>query len=342
MASLSLLRLLIVGIALFVPAGAADAHESRPIYLDITEIQRGSFQLTWKAPPSIPAAKLPVIALPDYCIVAGDVSRIPLNAYYGRRIFNCFDLLLGAEIAINFANYNPSISTLIKIKTMKGEEHLGLLGPQETRWRIPNAETPSGVARQYAFLGMLHIWKGWDHLLFLIALLWIAGSLRRVLITVTGFTLAHSATLALSALELLSLPTPPVEAAIALSIIFLAREIASGRRNTLTWRYPLTVSSSFGLLHGLGFAAVLKEIGFPQTELLTGLLFFNVGVEFGQIVFIAGVAAITLAAATMIKHTPYLKFVGPATLATSARLTAAYAIGTMASFWLIERMMGFG
>ncbi len=117
----------------------------------------------------------------------------------------------------------------------------------------------------------------------------IAGTWRRILITITGFTIAHSITLALSALGLVRVPIPAVEAAIALSIVFLAVEIVRGDKTSLTYRYPIAVSSSFGLLHGFGFAAVLGETGLPQTEIPAALLFFNVGVELGQIAFVLAV-----------------------------------------------------
>ena len=136
----------------------------------------------------------------------------------------------------------------------------------EKPWLIVE-KTPSrfSVAQTYAGLGIKHILLGFDHLLFLICLLFIAGTGKRIFITITGFTLAHSLTLVLSALNIVKLSIAPVEAIIALSIVFLATEIAKGRRNTLTWRYPVTVSASFGLLHGFGFAAVLNEIGLLRT-----------------------------------------------------------------------------
>lgn len=205
---------------------------------------------------------------------------------------------------------------------------------------LPDAETTSGVARKYAVIGIEHIWKGWDHLLFLVCLLWIAGDFRRVLVTITGFTLAHSVTLALSALDILRLPVPPVEAAIALSIVFLAREIIIGRRNSLTWNHPIAVSSSFGLLHGLGFAAVLGQIGLPQTQVLTGLLFFNVGVEIGQVIFIAGIAAAFFGLKALFTFSERTHLINESLLAP-ARLAAAYGVGIVASYWMIERILGF-
>jgi len=114
----------------------------------------------------------------------------------------------------------------------------------------------------------------------------VAGVGKKLLVTITGFTIAHSITLALSALNLVRLPIPPVEAVIALSVVYLAMEIALQKKDSLTYRYPIAVSSSFGLLHGFGFAAVLADIGLPQVEIVTSLLFFNIGVELGQIIFV--------------------------------------------------------
>lgn len=178
---------------------------------------------------------------------------------------------------------------MIKYRANNGEQHTRLLKPNENNWSIPDAETPSRIAWDYTVLGLQHILAGFDHLLFLLCLLLVAGSWKRVLVTITGFSVAHSLTLVLSALEWVRLPLPPVEAVIALSIIFLATEIIKDNRETLTWRYPVAVSSSFGLLHGFGFAAALADIGLPQTELITGLLFFNVGVEVGQVFFASAV-----------------------------------------------------
>jgi hydrogenase/urease accessory protein HupE len=174
-----------------------------------------------------------------------------------------------------------------------------------------------------------------DHLLFILCLIWIAGSPRRILATITGFTLAHSVTLAMSALDLIRVPVPPVEAAIALSVVFLATEVAKGRRNNLTWRYPIAVSGSFGLLHGLGFAAVLNEIGLPQTELVTGLLFFNVGVEIGQALF----AALVIAALFLVRRAAVLRM-SEEVLNTRLRYVMSYGVGCTASYWLVGRVAG--
>jgi hydrogenase/urease accessory protein HupE len=184
-----------------------------------------------------------------------------------------------------------------------------------------------------------HILEGYDHLLFLVCLMLIAGTGRRILITITGFTIAHSITLALSALGVVRVPVPPVEAAIALSIVFLAVEIVRGDKNSLAYRYPIAVSSSFGLLHGFGFAAVLGETGLPQTEIPAALLFFNLGVELGQVIFIVGVIAayqlIRLAARAVRDRDLSIDALRP------LQTPAAYVVGILASFWMIQRVATF-
>jgi hypothetical protein len=134
-------------------------------------------------------------------------------------------------------------------------------------------------------------------------------------------------------LDVLRLPVAPIEAAIALSVVYLAVEVVKGRRDNVSWRYPIAVSCSFGLLHGLGFAAVLNEIGLPQTEMVTGLLFFNLGVEAGQIIFAALVMAALAAVAAMIRHDSVLE--------AKLQKGLGYAVGILAAFWVFERVASF-
>ena len=309
--------------------------DSQPFYIEITEQAPARYQLLWRLPATFKPDNIPRIAMPDVCEAITNVG----SAYPGAKLqqrLHCSEPLAGQTIDIHFPLYPPATSTLIKYAALNGEQHTRLLSPGEGQWQIPEAETPSRIAQDYTLLGMQHIWAGTDHLLFLLCLLWIAGSWRRVLITITGFTLAHSLTLALSALEWVWLPMPPVEAVIALSIVFLAIEIVKDNKQTLTWRYPIAVSSSFGLLHGFGFAAALDEIGLPQTELVTGLLFFNVGVEIGQVIFAAGV----LMMIGLCTH--YLPaYINQTVWQNRARYSVAYLIGGLASFWLIERSTVF-
>lgn len=338
-------RALLIGLTMIVNgwgfSAPVQADDSRPLYVEITEVEENTYTLQVKTPPTIPAFNAPAVALPEDCVevrnpALQDTAGVRSARRAGQQCYRCEEGLSGRELSIQYPGYNPSVSTLIKLSFQTGEKHTVVLGPRETTWRVPEAETTSGVARDYARLGIYHIWAGKDHLLFLVCLLWIAGSLRRILTTITGFTLAHSVTLALSALDVIRVPVPPVEAVIALSVVFLATEIAKGRRNNLTWRHPIVVSSSFGLLHGLGFAAVLNEIGLPQTELVIGLLFFNVGVEIGQVLF----AVVVTAGIYLLKRAAG-HWASEHALEDRLQTVMSYSVGCIASLWLIERTANF-
>jgi hydrogenase/urease accessory protein HupE len=185
-------------------------------------------------------------------------------------------------------------------------------------------------------LGFKHILSGVDHLVFVLALLLLVKDVRRLIITVTAFTIAHSLTLAGATLGFVQLPGPPIEATIALSIMFVASEIMHSRQGNpgLTERYPWVVAFTFGLLHGFGFAGALAQIGLPQSAIPIALLFFNVGVEVGQLLFIASVfTAIALAR----QITRRIDLPRP----EWAWAVPPYAIGGIAAFWVIQRIAAF-
>jgi hydrogenase/urease accessory protein HupE len=188
------------------------------------------------------------------------------------------------------------------------------------------------VAGDYTLLGIDHILSGFDHLTFVLALLLLVSGAGRLLITVTSFTLAHSITLAAATLGVLWVPGAPVEAVIALSILFVAHELVLVNRGeaSLTARNPWIVAFAFGLLHGFGFAGALGDIGLPQNEIALALLMFNVGVEIGQLMFISAALAVI-----WLLHR--LRSEWPAWL----RQVPAYGIGGIAAFWVIERVAGF-
>jgi hydrogenase/urease accessory protein HupE len=325
---------------LFVSA-TAQAHDARPNYVQITETETKTFSVSWKVPASMPGGALPYPTLPADCAADRQPAWQQAGAeYLGQQVFRCQQGLSGRVVGIEFPIINPSLSTLYKIRLANGEEHLRILKPSETEWTVPDAENRFAVATEYTWLGIEHIWIGIDHLLFVACLLFIARTSRRLLITITGFTVAHSITLALSALDLVRIPTPPVEAAIALSVVFMAWEIAKGNEDSLAYRYPVAVSSSFGLLHGFGFAAVLRDIGLPQTELPTALLFFNIGVEIGQVLFV-----LALLVGFYVLRPAFVRLLRSARDGdvhwSSLTAPASYLIGTAASLWMIERVAGF-
>ena len=213
-----------------------------------------------------------------------------------------------------------------------------MLSPDVTVWQIPEKEQTWKVIKEYTGLGIEHILKGYDHLLFIVCLVLLAGTFKRILITITGFTIAHSITLALAALGVINVSVAPVEASIALSIVFVAMELARNRRDTLTWRYPIAVSSTFGLLHGFGFAAVLNDIGLPQTEIPAALLFFNIGVELGQLLFVVASIALFMAGKALIAALRDMTF---KEVLDRVQRPAGYVVGTLAMFWTLDRVAGF-
>ena len=322
-------------------AATVQAHDARPNYVQITETELNTFSVMWKVPASMPGGALPYPTLPEGCVADRQPAwQLTGAEYLGQQAFRCDAGLSGRIVGIEFPTINPSLSTLYKISLANGEDHLRILKPSETEWTVPDEENRFAVATEYTLLGVEHIWIGIDHLLFVACLLFIARTPRRLLITITGFTVAHSITLALSALDLVRIPTPPVEAMIALSVVFMAWEIAKDNRDSLTHRFPVAVAASFGLLHGFGFAAVLRDIGLPQTELPTALLFFNVGVEIGQVLFV-----LALVTAFLVLRPALVRLLRSArdndVHWSSLTVPASYFIGAVASMWMIERVAGF-
>ncbi len=316
------------------------AHESRPLFIEITERETGVYQLQYKIPSTIPDFNLPEVFLPEYFTALDQlVVRQTASGFIKQQSFKSNSGLNSAEIRIKYPVMNPSVSCIVKIVLLNGQKFNKLLGPDELKWTVPEEESWAGVARQYTVLGIQHILEGWDHLLFLICLMLVAGVGRKLLITITGFTIAHSITLALSALDVVRLPIPPVEAVIALSVVFLAVEIALQKKDSLTYRYPIAVSSSFGLLHGFGFAAVLADIGLPQVEIVTSLLFFNIGVELGQIIFVLGVLLLWLLIRKIRLDNNLLERFRISR--PMLERSVAYFCGIIASYWMIERVVGF-
>jgi hypothetical protein len=332
---LHLLAALFVAIlAAFVVSGAASAHDSRPLSVNVVEQGRDLYLARVRAPPTVELDNQPRLVWPAGCRVLSDGFGDGALGVNETVVAACKGGLEGRDLGVRYPIYNPSLSTLFRLSELDGKTLTQVLPPDRLGWRVPKAPGPLEVAAGYLELGVRHIWTGVDHLLFVAGLLVLAGSLRRVLLAITGFTIAHSITLSLSALGLVTPPGPPVEAAIALSILFLAREIARPHPGGLAGRFPILVSSSFGLLHGFGFAAALREAGLPRGELALGLFCFNLGVEVGQIVFIAGVVALFLAARKAATVT------GLRLAATEGRLTtlAGYGLGVPAAFWFLQRL----
>jgi hydrogenase/urease accessory protein HupE len=311
-------------------------HALQPGYLEIRLIDRDLYAVVWKT-PAVGARPMPIAAvLPERC--APRTPAPPIwdgAAYLARWTANCPGGLEGGTIRIDGLE-RTSTDVLVRFDFADGVSEARRLTPGDPAFRVPAQPNRLEVARTYFLLGVEHILTGIDHLLFVLALLILVKGARRLVATVTAFTLAHSLTLAGATLGLVQVPGPPVEAVIALSILFVAAEIVHGRRGRpgLTERAPWLVAFAFGLLHGFGFAGALSEIGLPQASVPLALLLFNLGVEAGQLLFIAAVfaaMAVLRAATRRIALTP----------PSWAWAVPPYAIGSLAAFWVIERAAAF-
>ncbi len=297
--------------------GGAWAHDSLPVLVSIQQRSADLYVARLVVPPNL-------VDRGDFSLEIGPPCRGQTAG-----LVRCPQGIGGAEAIVAYPGAAPAQPVLLRIEWLSGETRSILAGPGATRFVIPAPESVGGVFRQYGLIGIEHILSGPDHLLFLLCLLLIAGSARRIIFTVTGFTLGHAVTISLVSLNLISVPIPPVEALIALSIMLLAAELLRPGAASLIRSWPIAVSAAFGLLHGLGFAAALHETGLPQTELPIALMAFNLGIELGQLIFVLACLAVTLVLRRLIR------------LQLEARqivLPVAYMSGSIAAMWFIERL----
>ena len=315
------------------------AHDARPLSIMVVEQQERAYRVDLRVPPSVEPDNWPEISFEGTaCTVRSGGIRQVVDAAAETQLVTCASSLEGRRIGIRYKLFNPSISTLLRFSPASGDTRTAVLPPEQTEWIVPVAADWKAVARDYLLLGIQHIWAGVDHLLFVTGLLLLAKTARRIAFAVTGFTLAHSITLSLSALGFVRLPLAPIEAGIALSILFLAREVAMPNPNGLARRFPLAISSSFGLLHGFGFAAALSEAGLPRHEIATALLFFNAGVEVGQLAFIAALVLLfTVTLFCLPRKSPGL----PAFAYSSIERLGGYTLGIPAALWFFQRLQIF-
>jgi hydrogenase/urease accessory protein HupE len=312
----------------------ASAHDARPAYMQVTEIAPQRYEVIWRT-PVLSGMRLPVVLRfpANTRSVTEPVLRELSDSLVERRIIETPGSLTGTRIEI--VGLQATITdALVRVQMLDGRTSTTLVRPSRPWVDITTSKGPLGVAGAYLMHGIEHILFGYDHLLFVLALILIVRSFRVLLITVTAFTLAHSITLSLATLGVVHVPGSPVEATIALSILLLACEIIRSDHGqpSLTAQRPWLVAFSFGLLHGFGFAGALTEIGLPQGDIPLALFAFNVGVETGQLIFIAAVL-VALWSARWIRL--------PDPVKRHARSVATYAIGIMAGYWFIERLSGF-
>jgi hydrogenase/urease accessory protein HupE len=279
-----LFKLFFLGVLGTLLSHLALADELRPGYLELRQTSSDTYNLLFKIPALGNDLRLGIyVKLPEGTHdVAAPRSTFNGGAYIERRSIRRDGGLAGHIISIEGLSAT-STDVLVRIEGLSGATQTERLSPTKTAFVVQTTPGASEVAATYLRLGIEHILFGFDHLLFVLALVILVREWRRVAVTVTAFTVAHSITLAAATLGFVKVPGPPVEAAIALSIVLVAVEIVNARHGkpSLTARLPWLVAFSFGLLHGFGFAGALAEVGLPQHAIPVALLFFNLGVEIG-------------------------------------------------------------
>lgn len=309
------------------------ADEIRPVYFEIKENTLHHYDLLLKIHAE-ENKRLPIhVILPESCTTTlPKVSRLVKKAYLDKWQIKCDEGLVGKQLSFEGLK-STSTDALLRLEFLNGVSQSKMLTPKQSSYTVPKEESTLQIVQTYTWLGITHILLGFDHLLFVFALLLIVKSMRRLLWTITAFTLAHSLTMAGATLGIMNIPQAPVEAIIALSILFLSMEIVHEKQGKvgLTSRYPWLIAFIFGLLHGFGFAGALAEIGLPQQAITLALVFFNIGVELGQLIFVATVVFIGI----------ILKRMEQDFIMARAETVVVYMIGGLSSFWFIERVGSF-
>jgi hydrogenase/urease accessory protein HupE len=312
-------------------AAPAAAHQFAPALLELEEVGPELAAVAWKQPAvRVQGSRLRPV-LPVECRGVGDPAVVREGTgLRARWQIECPGGLAGKTVGVEGIATSRA-DVLLRVALLDGRKLRQVLTAEAPSFTIEQDAGRLGVLEGYGALGVEHILTGRDHLLFVLALVLLVGWGRSLLWTVTAFTLGHSVTLALAALGLVSVPQAPIEAAIALSIYVLAVELAASLRGktTLTQRAPWIVASGFGLLHGLGFAGALSEVGLPPGEIPLALFSFNVGLELGQLAFVAAVLLATAALRALPIRRPRW-----------AAAVPAYAIGVCAVYWFCERVAG--
>jgi hydrogenase/urease accessory protein HupE len=322
-------RLLLTLLALILTLAPARADDLRPGYLEWTEQAPGVWHVTWKAPLLGGLATRTKPILPAGCSVGYARRQFVGQAVVETFEVRCTGALAGRKLGLAGLE-NGFADALLRVAPLHQPAQAARLTPQQAAAIVAQRGSASEVGWTYLRLGFSHILLGYDHLLFVVALVLLIGGWRRLIATVTAFTVAHSLTLGATTLGLVGVARKPVEICIALSIVLVAREILRPptAESTLARRSPALIAFTFGLLHGFGFAAALAEIGLPAGEIPLALFTFNLGVEVGQLAIVALTLMLLATLARLAAH-----WQRPATVA------GAYAIGAVASAWVIQRAL---
>jgi hydrogenase/urease accessory protein HupE len=318
------MRILLTLICLIFATDVA-AHRFAPSLLAVQQLTETSFSVTWKTPMQKVSSTPIEPGVPANCALTSSSPWIQEGTGMLMQMqLSCADGIVGETLSVSGLGENQS-SALLRVTLADDVFHQAVFTASEPSFTIPAEGSAGSVALGYSWLGAEHIWAGPDHLLFVMGLLLLVGWNRRLILTVTAFTVGHSVTLAMVTLGLFDYPVSLVEFMIALSIYLLAVELATGRAGAL-WRQPWWLAGGFGLLHGMGFAGALAETGLPQSNVPLALLFFNVGIELGQLAFIGLLVACVAVGSKLLPR-------GMSQL----RPVPVYILGALSAMWCIER-----
>ncbi|MFT5572516.1 MAG: hydrogenase/urease accessory protein HupE [Cryomorphaceae bacterium] len=353
----TLLRVSFLLMLVLLPeASHADEFQPLAVRINLTagNVESGFlYQVETRTPNDRRLKQSPRAILDSSCQRVSDtLSKLGNRGYKRQEAYKCPKSLHGTEVSIMYPNANPGLSTLLAIDHGQGESATTALAAHQSGWTIPATLSSAQHGWQYFKLGFEHLLGGFDHLLFISCLLFIClGNTRKLIWTVTAFTVAHSISLGLSAFGKIVVNVAAIETIIALSIAYLASDIARhiigntssalapespshsalAPEESLSYRYPASIAAIFGLFHGLGFANILNEYGLPNSDMLVALFSFNLGIEVGQLIFVSAILT-TIWLISLL----YKGFKQSMTQGTSA-LLCSYVIGAVALFWTIER-----
>lgn len=315
---------------------AAIADVFRPAYLELRQTGVEEFVVTWRIPSPAEGLRLAAsVTFPDGTQKLGQPRGVYAAGFWQEQYrIHRSGGLDGSIVAID-GLLGGVTDVIARVERLDGSTQVERLLPDEASFVVHGPETLPTVSLSYLQLGIGHILTGLDHLLFVLSLLLIVRGTKRIIGTLTAFTLAHSLTLVAATLGWIAVPTPPVEAIIALSIVFVAAEAVRAERSAdasaaITVRAPWIVAFVFGLLHGLGFAGAIAELGLPDGAVLLALLMFNVGVEVGQLLFVGAVLSVAVVGERVAGG-----------IHPGAKVAACYSIGSVAALWTLERIGSF-
>ena len=320
------MRIWLLLVVALVCSGAS-AHRFAPSLLEIRQLSESTFSATWKTPIQKISAVSMEPVFPADCEIASASPWIQEGTGVLMQMeLTCAEGLVGKTLSVSGLADNQS-SALLRLNLAEDIFHQAVFTATEPQFVVPAEGTAGSITQDYIQLGAEHIWEGPDHLLFVMGLLLLVGWNRRLILTVTAFTLGHSVTLAMVTLGVFDYPVTLVEFMIALSIYVLAVELARADGGGALWRQPWWLAAGFGLLHGMGFAGALAETGLPQSNVPLALLAFNIGIELGQLAFIA---------LLVLLFTVGTKLWGAHRI-TALRPLPIFVLGGLSAMWCIER-----